>query len=347
MSLPTPIPDPPPRVPGRERRWADGEASGWALPIRQLRVLGAAMAGFHALAMIGFFVRPESHVPVWAAWPIVGTGAAAAGVIALFLANAALHARPVARSEVGALRVLMVLPLAVHLALGGVVFVFDPDIMTMVGWLVFGTMLLLIFACLPVYGLRHRFNARLGASDDAWTPHLATKGDRGTALLGLCVLAGGWTAFAGALAGWVVDPWSVMFTARPYHKPGVLDALSYAVLAQPFGMFFGLCAAAIVATLPSNTRMDRSVPLIFLPTFGAGVVGSMIDPILGILGAGAAGVVMAGVAWRTQRVIPPGLCQRCAYDLTDNAAGVCPECGTPVPDPEQPGAGLGATQNVM
>ena len=26
-----------------------------------------------------------------------------------------------------------------------------------------------------------------------------------------------------------------------------------------------------------------------------------------------------------------GLCERCAYDLTGNTSGVCPECGTPIP----------------
>ena len=30
---------------------------------------------------------------------------------------------------------------------------------------------------------------------------------------------------------------------------------------------------------------------------------------------------------RTQR----GLCRCCSYDLTGNASGVCPECGTPIP----------------
>lgn len=28
-----------------------------------------------------------------------------------------------------------------------------------------------------------------------------------------------------------------------------------------------------------------------------------------------------------------GLCFRCGYDLTGNVSGVCPECGTPTPQP--------------
>ena len=31
--------------------------------------------------------------------------------------------------------------------------------------------------------------------------------------------------------------------------------------------------------------------------------------------------------WHRDRRIPPGHCQKCGYDLTDNVSGVCPECG--------------------
>ena len=31
---------------------------------------------------------------------------------------------------------------------------------------------------------------------------------------------------------------------------------------------------------------------------------------------------------RKQRPTVPGICRRCAYDLTGNASGICPECGT-------------------
>ena len=27
----------------------------------------------------------------------------------------------------------------------------------------------------------------------------------------------------------------------------------------------------------------------------------------------------------------PGYCDRCGYDLSGNASGICPECGTPIP----------------
>lgn len=31
-----------------------------------------------------------------------------------------------------------------------------------------------------------------------------------------------------------------------------------------------------------------------------------------------------------------GLCVTCAYDLTGNTSGTCPECGTPIPQPSRP-----------
>jgi hypothetical protein len=33
-------------------------------------------------------------------------------------------------------------------------------------------------------------------------------------------------------------------------------------------------------------------------------------------------------AWRLDRRIPPGHCQKCGYDLTGNVSRRCPECGT-------------------
>jgi hypothetical protein len=39
------------------------------------------------------------------------------------------------------------------------------------------------------------------------------------------------------------------------------------------------------------------------------------------------------IAWAVSRLRMPyvkGTCRRCGYDLTGNACGICPECGTPV-----------------
>ena len=50
--------------------------------------------------------------------------------------------------------------------------------------------------------------------------------------------------------------------------------------------------------------------------------------------------------WRDRRRTPPGHCQTCGYNLTGNVSGICPECGTPVPqraDARPGGAGPGAS----
>jgi hypothetical protein len=36
--------------------------------------------------------------------------------------------------------------------------------------------------------------------------------------------------------------------------------------------------------------------------------------------------------WHARKRKKPGLCQVCLYDLTGNVSGICPECGSPIPD---------------
>jgi hypothetical protein len=53
--------------------------------------------------------------------------------------------------------------------------------------------------------------------------------------------------------------------------------------------------------------------------------------LVGVLGAPAIWSVNALTRRvRRRRRSRRGCCERCAYDLTGNASGVCPECGTPV-----------------
>jgi hypothetical protein len=73
------------------------------------------------------------------------------------------------------------------------------------------------------------------------------------------------------------------------------------------------------------------------------LVGSLTAPIgktLGeslVLPAGAGFIVFAGslvvgaCVWLTSHRLKVGHCECCGYDLTGNVSGVCPECGTPVP----------------
>jgi tRNA(Ile2) C34 agmatinyltransferase TiaS len=55
--------------------------------------------------------------------------------------------------------------------------------------------------------------------------------------------------------------------------------------------------------------------------FGAGP--SIAIPMLVI-------VLLAIVIWQDKRRPPKGACQKCGYDLTGNASGRCPECGTTI-----------------
>ena len=36
-----------------------------------------------------------------------------------------------------------------------------------------------------------------------------------------------------------------------------------------------------------------------------------------------------------RRRFKPNECRHCGYDLTGNVSGVCPECGTPINDPDE------------
>lgn len=48
--------------------------------------------------------------------------------------------------------------------------------------------------------------------------------------------------------------------------------------------------------------------------------------------------VPSAILWWSDRRTPKGHCRSCDYDLTGNVSGICPECGTPVPDARTPRA---------
>ncbi len=50
------------------------------------------------------------------------------------------------------------------------------------------------------------------------------------------------------------------------------------------------------------------------------------------------------ILWRRDRMIPPGHCQICGYDLTGNTTGVCSECGTTADSHAANSAGASAEQ---
>lgn len=36
--------------------------------------------------------------------------------------------------------------------------------------------------------------------------------------------------------------------------------------------------------------------------------------------------------WHDRYRVPPACCRKCGYNLTGNVSGICPECGTTIPD---------------
>lgn len=53
---------------------------------------------------------------------------------------------------------------------------------------------------------------------------------------------------------------------------------------------------------------------------------AMVFVVLGTIGSIYAGVV-SFISFLEPLPYPPGFCNRCGYNLTGNASGVCPECG--------------------
>jgi hypothetical protein len=53
----------------------------------------------------------------------------------------------------------------------------------------------------------------------------------------------------------------------------------------------------------------------------------VVVPLVWLVGAAAAAIAVS--AWRLRRPVKPGVCMRCAYDVSTLAAlATCPECGT-------------------
>jgi hypothetical protein len=80
---------------------------------------------------------------------------------------------------------------------------------------------------------------------------------------------------------------------------------------------------------PEERRWDLHGQVFHNPSAGTGTALWVIEIPLWMLFFVAA-LPTACLWWRDRR-LPPGHCQRCAYDLTGNTSGICPECGAVVP----------------
>jgi heme A synthase len=99
------------------------------------------------------------------------------------------------------------------------------------------------------------------------------------------------------------------------------------------GALLGAASAAWLLSLLVNTRLRRSLLLVFGSSLPVVVGAGAIDPLLASVGGALVqllAAVFAYVAWPCARYVRMGLCARCGYKLGADIE-VCPECGTTYP----------------
>jgi hypothetical protein len=99
-----------------------------------------------------------------------------------------------------------------------------------------------------------------------------------------------------------------------FHFDGIIINEAPTVIFSRFGFYFG---TSRLYTPPDSTNFhakDAAVPLWFIAVLTGVFPG------------------LRALNWlRSPRRARPGFCAKCGYNLTGNTSGVCPECGTPVP----------------
>lgn len=96
------------------------------------------------------------------------------------------------------------------------------------------------------------------------------------------------------------------------------------------GLVFWLWASTLLFSVPYLGGYPNLPGLVIaLLVVGDPSAGSSFY--LTVLGANAVIYPLAGARMLHRKLPnPPGTCRRCAYDLTGNVSGVCPECGTAI-----------------
>lgn len=130
----------------------------------------------------------------------------------------------------------------------------------------------------------------------------------------------------------------------------LLGAVGGGILALPFwpfGLILGLILAAPVGpAIGSAIWLLRRPPWAVViaclcqfcgalilgfglpgPVSGDGFFGACLGQILGAIVG-----VLAVLVWPVARRLRPTQCRQCEYELWGNLSGVCPECGTVIPD---------------
>lgn len=293
-----------------------------ALTNEQIRLLCVALATAQLFTGAGLWLGLPVVAGTTAHYWLAGLSAIVAATAVMLFNRAWLMGGPVSRVERDTMLALALNPawaMVIGLAIPRPTVVNQHDTTALYQLGIFGGLVVLhlIPASLMVFAVQRR----IGTTDADWNPHLADNGDRGAVLLGLPILTGGWTAVLGLVGAGIV--WG----GRSFDSSDLPDIFIFLAFAQGCGMVLGLFAGIISSTIPASTRLDRSVPRIFLPAMATGAIGTAVFPLLGIPAAAITLLITCLVTRRTCRPFPPGHCQRCNYDLAGLADAVCPECG--------------------
>jgi hypothetical protein len=144
------------------------------------------------------------------------------------------------------------------------------------------------------------------------------------------VLVAGWTAGLSGLAYAIANPWH-FDTNNDYtvtlHEH-VSGGLMFASEVQWLGFILGLLGSVMVVIhLLMPTRLNRSIPFVFVPPLVVGPLLAFFDPLLAIVAVAFVVAALAVVAMYRFPLPGPGHCQSCGYDLTGSTSPRCPECG--------------------
>ncbi|MFK7882739.1 MAG: hypothetical protein AB8F26_00970 [Phycisphaerales bacterium] len=288
--------------------------------VSQIRTIAAIMAGYQTLTVCGLWMLAGQDVP-FVHTPGGGLATLIALVLTVRFAVDARRAKPITHTEKWRAVLLSANPLwpGIPLLIGSELIRDGWDI----AYITTAMIGILVFHTIPGLILADAFKMRVGKSDDSWRPHHSTQSERSGALHGLSIVASGWCGAFGliaALTRYEFDP-----------SVGLRDAL-YALGLSHFGyalgMVLGFFAALFTATIPAQTWLDRSVLPLFSIPFTLGVVGSAVNPIIGVLAAVLGAIGSSIYVSKRHPIVQPGRCHACDYSLRGLTTETCPECGT-------------------
>ena len=145
--------------------------------------------------------------------------------------------------------------------------------------------------------------------------------------------------------GFLVMAWGSTYLSGDGSKVG----MGWLVATYFFHTVGALCLSPVGLSSVTKLAPDRLVGQMMGTWFMGAALGNLIAglvagyiesmPLPNLFGTVAVIVAASGflfllfaiptvILWHRDRRPPPGHCQNCAYDLTGNISGVCPECGT-------------------